>query len=60
MKILVLLLGILTLTGCGSTGKPDWLNLSNPYTYGYRDYDPCIKCGEGWTFIHPSNASRSQ
>jgi len=35
------------LSGCLGHGK----------TYGYKSYDPCIRCGEGWTFL-PNTPSR--
>ena len=45
------LLGLLSvfLSGCLATGQSK--------TYGYKSYDPCIRCGEGWTFL-PHTPSR--
>lgn len=44
---------LVTLSGC-STTLPEWAGVQDPYTYGYKPGDPCIRCGEGWTFIPPS------
>jgi len=49
MKYIILLLGASILSGCSSSSE--WIGIQNPYTVGYKHYDPCIKCGEGWTFI---------
>lgn len=51
MKYVVILLGLITLTGCASV-------FQDPNSVGYRDYDPCIRCGEGWIFL--PNPSREQ
>ena len=48
---LALFAGIILLTGCSSV-------FQNPNEVGYRDYDPCIRCGEGWIFL--PNPSREQ
>lgn len=57
----LLKLGLLTLivasaTGCSSINSnvPEWTGYQDPFTYGYKKHDPCIRCGEGWTFIPPS------
>ena len=39
----LIVLALVTLTGCST--------LDNHSRVGYRDYDPCIRCGEGWTFL---------
>jgi hypothetical protein len=49
MKKILLVSITLMLAGCASA--PEWTGLKNPYTIGYKDHDPCIKCGEGWSFI---------
>ena len=46
------LLGLLSifLSGC--------MNLTgHSKTYGYKSYDPCIRCGESWIFL-PHTPSR--
>lgn len=45
----ILLVAVILLTGCANT---EWL-LGNSPRYGYKDYDPCIKCGEKWEQIPP-------
>lgn len=45
------------LAGCAASPYPqttntEWLKPANPNTYGYKDYDPCIRCGEGWIFLN--------
>jgi|TARA_B100000497_G_C7367770_1_gene237406 hypothetical protein len=40
MKYALVIVAALLLSACQS-----------PYTYGYKEYDPCITCGEGWSFI---------
>ena len=57
MKKLLLIAATLAVTGCASSPYPntvsnEWLKLPNPNTYGYKDYDPCIRCGEGWVFLN--------
>lgn len=47
MKFAALIVAISVLSGC----------VSNPHTYGYKDYDPCVRCGEGWIFL-PNTPSR--
>lgn len=44
MKTAILSLTLIMLTGCTSV-------FQDPNTVGYRDYDPCIRCGEGWIFL---------
>jgi hypothetical protein len=36
--------------GCASV--PEYLALDNSQTYGYRDYDVCVRCGEEPVFIN--------
>lgn len=51
---LVLIAGVILLTGCSSI-------LQEPNEVGYRDYDPCIRCGEGWIFLpNPSHSEQLQ
>ncbi|MDA9938800.1 hypothetical protein N9C48_01685 [bacterium] len=38
------------LQGCASV--PEYLQLDNANTYGYRDYDVCVRCGEEPVFIN--------
>ena len=45
----ILLVAVILLTGCANT---EWL-LGNSPRYGYKEYDPCIKCGEKWEQIPP-------
>ena len=57
MKKLLLIAAALAVTGCASSPYPttasnEWLKPTNPNTYGYTDYDPCIRCGEGWIFLN--------
>ena len=42
----ILIITVVLLTGCSSV---DWLG--NSKRAGYKDYDPCIKCGEKWEQI---------
>jgi hypothetical protein len=42
--------GVALLQGCAST--PEFLQLENANTYGYRDYDVCVRCGEEPVFIN--------
>jgi hypothetical protein len=53
MKSITLLVSMLLITGCSAT-LPEWTGYKDPYTYGYKKDDPCIRCGEGWTFVPPS------
>jgi len=40
-RLLLMAVIVLTISACmGPSGR-----------YGYKSYDPCIRCGEGWTFI---------
>lgn len=51
MKQLALIIIVsIGLSGCAATG-PEWAGSGNVNTYGYKSYDPCIRCGEGWTFL---------
>lgn len=43
----ILLAAVILLSGCANT---EWLLGNNP-RYGYKDYDPCIRCGEKWEQI---------
>lgn len=56
IKLGIIVTVIASLTGCGSLqgNFPEWTGYQDPYTYGYKKDDPCIRCGEGWTFIPPS------
>jgi Pyruvate/2-oxoacid:ferredoxin oxidoreductase delta subunit len=56
MKLL-LLATIIALSGCSSTIPKEVFGIKGP-AYGYKDYDPCIRCGEGWTFM-PNKAISS-
>ena len=53
---MLLIIGSMTLSGCGTLNGslPEWTGYQDPFTYGYTKDDPCIRCGEGWTFIPPS------
>ena len=48
MKILFIAIMALTLGGCMNTAP-----------YGYRDYDPCISCGDSWKF-YPNEPGGAQ
>lgn len=53
----LLLLGVFVLGGCASspyptTSDPTVFKLKSPHRHGYESYDPCIRCGEGWTFLN--------
>lgn len=43
MKTAILVLALLA-SGCSSI---DTMSLKKQY-YGYKQYDPCIRCGEKW------------
>lgn len=45
----ILLAAVILLTGCANT---EWLTGNSPRV-GYKEYDPCIKCGEKWEQIPP-------
>lgn len=47
MRLILIFISALVLSGC----------MVNPNTYGYKSYDPCIRCGEGWIFL-PNTPSR--
>jgi len=38
------------LQGCANV--PEYLALENSNTYGYRDYDVCVRCGKEPVFIN--------
>jgi len=40
---------VLSVTGCSSLS--DTLITANKHHYGYKSYDPCIRCGESWTML---------
>jgi hypothetical protein len=42
----ILLVAVLLMSGCANTDF-----LGNNVRSGYKDYDPCIKCGEKWQQI---------
>jgi hypothetical protein len=46
----ILLIAVVLLSGCANI---DWLGQHQ--RAGYKDYDPCIKCGEKWTQIPPQS-----
>ena len=57
MRTLLVTAMCAALAGCATvpaTENPwlSWLEPSNPARYGYTDYDPCIRCGEGWIFLN--------
>lgn len=56
IKLGALTVVVASLTGCGTLSNtlPEWTGYQDPFTYGYKKHDPCIRCGEGWTFIPPS------
>lgn len=50
---------VISLTGCQSTtgsslvkSASQFIPIQDPYTYGYREGDPCFRCGESWIFVH--------
>ena len=50
-----LLLSVLVLSGCASSPYPRTSTITevdSTHRYGYRSYDPCIRCGEGWIFLN--------
>lgn len=50
MKRALLFATAILVSGCSSFDRPD---------VGYRSYDPCIRCGEGWIFLpNPSHAQQ--
>jgi uncharacterized protein YceK len=49
MRKISAVLVVLLLSGCASTGSTEWLTKSS--RAGYKDYDPCIRCGEKWDQI---------
>jgi len=49
-KTITLLTALLLVQGCASV--PEYLALDNSQTYGYRDYDVCVRCGEEPVFIN--------
>ena len=53
----LLLVVALFITGCASspyepTQSTSAYQINSPYTHGYTEYDPCIRCGEGWIFLN--------
>jgi hypothetical protein len=42
----ILVLAVVVLSGCSSV---EWLGKTE--RSGYKDYDPCISCGEKWVQI---------
>lgn len=55
MKQLFVIAVISTLaSGCTTTVRDSYAQsiYANPNTYGYKSYDPCIRCGEGWIFLN--------
>jgi len=52
MNKLFIIVVALSLSACASTNPlPEWTGSTNVNDYGYKSYDPCIRCGEGWTFL---------
>lgn len=43
MRILVVMLTAIALTGCGG--------ITTNVKHGYKSYDPCVRCGESWIII---------
>jgi len=48
MRAIFVLIAVFALTGCMATAP-----------YGYRDYDPCIACGDSWKF-YPNEPGGAQ
>jgi len=48
-RTIIIMCLALTMSACNT--------LNQSKTYGYKSYDPCIRCGEGWTFL-PNTPSR--
>ena len=48
MRLISLVFGLTLLGGCASTEI--FTGSGNPYA-GYKSYDPCIRCGEGWVIM---------
>lgn len=42
MKLMVLMMVLALCSACA---------FDNHSRAGLRDYDPCVRCGEGWTFL---------
>jgi hypothetical protein len=42
-----LILAVLALQGCA------YMQVPNQSRYGYKSYDPCIRCGEKWNGYVP-------
>lgn len=51
MRVLILTTVMVLLSGCAAT-------LTHTPT-GYLPGDPCVRCGEGWTFLEPSTVPPS-
>jgi hypothetical protein len=49
MKFVFVILSVSVISGCSNS--PEWAQIHNPNSYGYKKHDPCITCGEGWSFI---------
>jgi hypothetical protein len=47
LKLAVLSLVFVGLTGC-ATNQSTTVMTVKKYHYGYKPYDPCLKCGEQW------------
>jgi hypothetical protein len=54
----LLILAVLALQGCA------YMQVPNQARYGYKPYDPCIRCGEKWNGYTPlrplSDAAKQQ
>jgi hypothetical protein len=55
MKNFLLIFLAIALTGCANSG---WLT-TNSNKKGYKNYDPCIRCGEKWDQI-PNRVGEAQ
>lgn len=47
MRTFTLFILVSVIAGCANT---EWLD-KNSIKRGYKDYDPCIRCGEKWDQI---------
>lgn len=53
MRTLATIVAVTLLTGCNSLHDINTdLLYDDPQRYGYREHDPCIRCGEGWIFLN--------
>ena len=47
MRTLLLATLVLSLSGCAAIDSIDMMAIKKA-SYGYKHYDPCIRCGEKW------------